>query len=261
MIPINVDRNVSTANYRRFEAAGLLLVTGIFRTIQGEGPFAGEPCVFLRLAGCNLGAKVDCPWCDTQFAYDAGTPMTLTGVREAIADMLDGATLVVVTGGEPLLQWPPVKALISSMHDLSLYWQFETNGLLLKGDIVEEAITDPSISFVISPKIPAGHRYPEPRTAWTRLPPDRLALKYVVSADPASQYHRPGPCRGHTTYLSGMTVYRRPVSPGEVANIWDQTLIDHEATAANYRHAAQLVLSEPDLYLLSLQTHLFASVE
>ena len=76
MIPINVDRNVSVRDYDDYDAAGLLRMTSLFYTFQGEGPFAGFPAVFVRLAGCNIGAKQDCKWCDTAFDFDKAAPIT-----------------------------------------------------------------------------------------------------------------------------------------------------------------------------------------
>lgn len=75
-----------------------MLITEIFKSIQGESTFAGLPCVFVRLTGCNLR----CHWCDTAYAFHGGQKMTpdevLTRVREL------GGRLVEFTGGEPLLQ-------------------------------------------------------------------------------------------------------------------------------------------------------------
>ena len=76
----------------------LLSVCEVFTSVQGESSFAGLPCVFVRLSGCNLR----CSYCDTPQAYEAGRDMTvaeLVGVVEASA-----ASMVEVTGGEPLLQ-------------------------------------------------------------------------------------------------------------------------------------------------------------
>lgn len=76
-------------------------VAETFKSIQGESSFAGLPCFFIRLAGCNL----DCACCDTKFARIADSDT----LELTIAELLDlaksaDAELVEVTGGEPLLQ-------------------------------------------------------------------------------------------------------------------------------------------------------------
>ena len=75
-----------------------LAVVEIFYSIQGESTFAGCPCVFIRLAGCNL----DCRYCDTPAARAGGREMSVDAVVTAVAAY--GCPLVEVTGGEPLLQ-------------------------------------------------------------------------------------------------------------------------------------------------------------
>ena len=87
----------------------------IFVSIQGEGVFAGTPCVFIRLASCNLS----CSWCDTKYTWDwknyeyANHVMTLH--NDDIYSMIDEYNLkhVVITGGEPLLQQQALLPLIT----------------------------------------------------------------------------------------------------------------------------------------------------
>jgi 7-carboxy-7-deazaguanine synthase len=73
-------------------------VTEIFRSIQGESTFAGLPCVFVRLTGCNLR----CTWCDTAYAFHGGEQMSIDEVLEKV--QAAGVRRVEITGGEPLLQ-------------------------------------------------------------------------------------------------------------------------------------------------------------
>lgn len=122
----------------------MYLVKEIFYTLQGEGVNVGRPAVFLRFAGCNLwsGRNEDramgpggcSAWCDTDFVGTDGTgggrfpsPSALaTAVSAAISK--DGAdrSLVVCTGGEPLLQLD--ERLIEALHDHGFEIAIETNG-------------------------------------------------------------------------------------------------------------------------------------
>jgi 7-carboxy-7-deazaguanine synthase len=75
-----------------------MVITEIFKSIQGESTFAGLPCVFVRLTGCNLR----CHWCDTAYAFHGGQKMTVDEVLTKVRQL--GGRLVELTGGEPLLQ-------------------------------------------------------------------------------------------------------------------------------------------------------------
>jgi 7-carboxy-7-deazaguanine synthase len=75
-----------------------MIVTEIFKSIQGESTFAGLPCVFVRLTGCNLR----CHWCDTAYAFYGGQQMSEEEVALRVHEL--GGKLVEFTGGEPLLQ-------------------------------------------------------------------------------------------------------------------------------------------------------------
>ena len=75
-----------------------LKVNEIFHSLQGESSFAGLPCVFIRLTGCNLR----CAYCDTRYAYEEGDLYDIEAVIRAAEAYR--CPLVEVTGGEPLLQ-------------------------------------------------------------------------------------------------------------------------------------------------------------
>lgn len=99
-------------------------VCEIFRSIQGEGPDQGRPCTFIRFAGCNLR----CSWCDTPGALAGGTDMDGDGILARVREL--GGTYVCITGGEPLLQGPPLLSLVKSLASLGYTIGIETNGTI-----------------------------------------------------------------------------------------------------------------------------------
>src|SRR5262249_42235145 len=98
-------------------------ITEIFRSIQGESSFAGLPCIFVRLTGCNLR----CDWCDSEYTFTGGRRMTLDQV---IADVQSFAPvkLVEITGGEPMLQERDVVPLMERLLASGYQVLLETSG-------------------------------------------------------------------------------------------------------------------------------------
>lgn len=100
-----------------------LLINEIFYSIQGESLYAGRPCVFVRLTGCNLR----CKYCDTTYAYEEGTA---SSVRDVLGEVERfDCSLVEVTGGEPLSQ-PDTSVLIDCLLEAGYEVMLETNGSL-----------------------------------------------------------------------------------------------------------------------------------
>ena len=95
----------------------------IYKSIQGESSFAGVPCIFVRLAGCNLR----CAWCDSEYTFTGGTRMTEDQVVAKV-EKLAPVKLVEFTGGEPMLQEreliPLMQRLLGSGYELMI----ETSG-------------------------------------------------------------------------------------------------------------------------------------
>jgi len=98
-------------------------VTEIYRSIQGESSYAGLPCVFVRLTGCNLR----CTWCDSEYTFSGGRKMSLEEV-EAEVHRLAPAGLVEITGGEPLLQEREAVPLMERLLALGYTVLLETSG-------------------------------------------------------------------------------------------------------------------------------------
>jgi 7-carboxy-7-deazaguanine synthase len=71
----------------------------IYRSIQGESSFAGIPCIFVRLAACNLR----CAWCDSEYTFTGGKKLSSEDVEREVTKLAAGG-LVEITGGEPMLQ-------------------------------------------------------------------------------------------------------------------------------------------------------------
>jgi 7-carboxy-7-deazaguanine synthase len=75
-------------------------ITEIYKSLQGESTYAGMPCVFVRLTGCNLR----CSWCDTEYSFYGGRKMTSDEVFGEVDRLSPDGGLVELTGGEPMLQ-------------------------------------------------------------------------------------------------------------------------------------------------------------
>ena len=104
----------------------MLKINEIFKSIQGESTYAGLPCTFIRLAGCNLR----CTYCDTNYAYYHGRELSDKEIISKIEEY--GVRCVEFTGGEPLLQeeTPPlIKTLLDKGYDVLI----ETNGSICIG--------------------------------------------------------------------------------------------------------------------------------
>lgn len=105
-------------------------VVEIFESVQGEGHWLGTACLFIRFAGCNL----TCPWCDTKNSWgNVGTDMTIEELTSAInlyVIRYRFPPLVVLTGGEPLMQHN-LRGLCKRIHSqTNSKIAIETNGTL-----------------------------------------------------------------------------------------------------------------------------------
>lgn len=136
-----MEKNRQPIEDLSLDTEGNLEVHSIWRTIQGEGPLAGTPAAFVRLAGCNLR----CVKCDTDYTSRRDW-MSVDQVIHSIGVSRPGL-LVVITGGEPFRQnvLPLVRELLRTKHKV----QIETNGTTVLSRL---PVKDPNFTIVCSPK-------------------------------------------------------------------------------------------------------------
>lgn len=99
-------------------------ITEIYKSIQGESSYAGMPCIFVRLTGCNLR----CSWCDSEYTFTGGRRMTIEEVMENIDQLSPGRGLIEITGGEPMLQERELVPLMQRLLDEGFTVLLETSG-------------------------------------------------------------------------------------------------------------------------------------
>jgi len=146
-------------------------ITEIYRSIQGETQYAGLPCTLVRTTGCDLR----CGYCDTAFAFHGGRDMTLDDISREV-DRL-GAPLVLLTGGEPMLQ-RQLPALAVRLLGAGYKVMIETSGAHPLDTLPDEVIK------IVDIKTPASGE--SHRIRWEVLDALRPhdAVKFVVADEP-----------------------------------------------------------------------------
>ncbi|PZG23154.1 7-carboxy-7-deazaguanine synthase QueE [Nonomuraea aridisoli] len=132
-------------------AAELLLAERFGPTLQGEGPSIGQSALFIRLSRCNLS----CTWCDTPYTWDSARfDLRQQSERTSVADLVAWALahpvpLIVITGGEPLLQQRHLPALAEPLLQAGRRLEIETNGTVAP----DSALLLAGLRFNVSPKL------------------------------------------------------------------------------------------------------------
>ena len=264
------------------DAGDKLFITSIFYTLQGEGPYRGEPAVFVRLAKCNLA----CSFCDTYFdggdwlSYDELTTRIFTASARAlegyIPEWFKHKVGLVITGGEPMLQ-KNLGAFLETIKDQFAWTQIESNGTVWQ-DLPE------STTLVCSPKCLEKDgkpvKYLKPNTDVL----DRAdCLKFVMSADPESPYStipdwaHEYAAAGKKVFISPMNIYNREPQKSkqmrstkndisieersavdEVISFWEEGLLNMGENQKNHEYTARYCAKHG--FTLNLQLHLYASL-
>ncbi|MBM3579567.1 MAG: 7-carboxy-7-deazaguanine synthase QueE [Alphaproteobacteria bacterium] len=207
------NKKLKAENHSGFE----LDVQEIFPTLQGEGPYVGQPASFIRLGGCNLA----CEFCDTEF--ESYQKISFAEILQKVKNF--GKKLVVITGGEPMRQ--PIERLCDELVRLGFLVQIETNGTIFRN-------LNPEVKIICSPKVTAGKYH--------QIRPDLLsrinAFKFIISKS-NKNYCEVGEVGQSKT---NVPVYVQPMDE-----------YDEAKNRANLAHAVSLC--EKHGHFLSLQTH------
>jgi len=117
----------------------------LYKSVQGESSFAGLPCIFGRLAGCNLR----CAWCDSEYTFTGGQPFTADEIVARI-EALQPCKLIEFTGGEPMLQHKELLPLMQRLLDSGYDLLIETSG--------ERPLSDvpPAVHKIVDVKCPGA---------------------------------------------------------------------------------------------------------
>lgn len=270
-----------------------LMVTSMFQTLQGEGPYRGQPAFFIRLSKCNLA----CLFCDTFF--DDGDWLTFEEVEQKIENTIEDFykninsnrpeftkhtnvkqkdMVLVLTGGEPTLQ-KNIGPFLEKMSKIFKNTQIESNG------IIHEPSIPKSTTLVISPKCLEENgkavKYIQPNLKNLEI---ASCLKFVMEADPTSPYsdipdwaHEWREHTGRPVFISPMNMYNsEPLKAKELRNqknrleiderstvdeiisFWEPGLLNMEKNQENHEYAAKYCVTHG--FILNLQIHLYASL-
>lgn len=172
----------------RVDGPGLLVAErfGVERpTFQGEGPSCGVPALFIRLSRCNL----TCTWCDTPYTWDTSRfDLRAESSRQTVQELLAWAhgsrvELVVITGGEPLIQQRSLVPLVRGLLARGNRVEFETNGTITP----DPELLVEGVRFNVSPKLAnsgvAEDRRLVPETLRAFAASGRAVFKFVARTE------------------------------------------------------------------------------
>lgn len=280
--------------YFKEAPADSLFVTSMFFTLQGEGPYAGKPALFIRLSKCNLA----CWFCDTFF--DDGSWLTTNEVESMMYETISNfwnlkgesvpkwaingfnkypGVVLVMTGGEPLLQSNITAFMEKQLQHFGAV-QVESNG-------IPDTSVPEGVTLVCSPKCLEKNGVPVKYLAPSKTILERAdCLKFVMSAKEDSPYHsipdwalewrNNNPTK--EIYVSPLNIYNdfpqkikllRSEKQGnitleerstvdEVINFFEPGLLNMEEVAANHAYVGQYCIKNG--LRMNMQMHLFAGL-
>ncbi|HKO51429.1 MAG TPA: 7-carboxy-7-deazaguanine synthase QueE [Polyangiaceae bacterium] len=161
-----------------------LKISEIFESLQGEGVSTGAPCVFVRLAQCNL----HCSWCDTKYTWDFARYSYEDEVREQsvaeIAQLVNSTVSrrLVLTGGEPLLQQRALKEFFARLAP-DIVVEVETNGTIVPEPAALSRVNQWNVSPKLSNAGDPEHFRIRPEALTALRDSGKAHLKLVVDCD------------------------------------------------------------------------------
>jgi 7-carboxy-7-deazaguanine synthase len=149
-------------------------IADIFQSLQGEGKNQGKPCLFIRLAGCNL----HCRWCDTPESQTGGMEMRPDSILEQVERT--NPSYICITGGEPLLQGRELEPHLITLSKRGISIDIETNGT------VDFTRFQPYASICMDVKCPSSGEVSDLSLLVKIRPED--SVKFVVKDDADCRY-------------------------------------------------------------------------
>ncbi|MBX6358968.1 radical SAM protein [Pseudacidobacterium ailaaui] len=142
----------------------------IYKSVQGESSHAGRPCIFVRLAGCNLR----CSWCDSEYTFNGGHKLSEEQILTEI-EKLAPVRLIEFTGGEPLLQERELVPLMQRLLVLGYELMMETSG--------ERPLdrVPPAVHKIVDVKCPASGESGSFRASNLEFLTQRDEVKFVIA--------------------------------------------------------------------------------
>lgn len=191
--------------------------------LQGEGPYAGQLCYFIRLGGCNLS----CSWCDTPYTWDSERFNLRVEIQERpVEKIMRGippGSMVVISGGEPLLQQgtPGWTRMLSLARTFGLRLHVETNGTVLP----EWAGLSLVRCWIVSPKLAnsgphRGHQSRLMEPGWSVLAHRYEAHLKIVCETPEDVDAAAVLAEGHNWPAGRVWVMPQGVTRQEVLECW-----------------------------------------
>jgi len=157
-----------------------MYIIEIYKSLQGESSFAGLPCVFVRLAGCNLR----CAWCDSEYTFGGGRKMADAEILAEVQRLSPCGGLVEITGGEPMLQEheliPFMRQLLALGYELLLETSGERALELVPGEVHK----------IVDVKCPGSGEHLRFRSENLATLTERDELKFVLASREDYEYAR-----------------------------------------------------------------------
>lgn len=229
--------NTQPITRQHLDIEGTLDINEIFYSIQGEGPWQGYPCVFIRLAGCNLR----CTWCDSDYA--TAFSLQLRDLISLLDDKYPTAKRIVITGGEPFTQ--NIRPFIAQAINKGYRIQIETNGSI---DIPFFPYS--LVTLVCSPK--SG------RFINKEIEHACQDFKYVVGEE---DLNSPDGLPTAPTQEKGKNPPPRPKQQKTQGTIWVMPRDDQDYDQNRKNRDAAITIALKHGYRLCLQTHKILGVD